>query len=296
MHELLHNMEWVEGVRSVYLTPIFSLLSALGSSTFLLSFLVFGFLAINKTVFARAIAIVLVSAIINDWLKNYFQDPRPLGVLSLDPRVAGSFGFPSGHTQVAVALWLWLAYHARQRWGAVGLVTLAAGVAVSRLYLGVHDLEDVLGGAALGFGILGVFVLWSADRFSDARQRYSALPLLAAVVLTLVSVATWPGADVRNPILFGGLLCAFWFGYRIEGGRLQLERTSAVRSGLAGTLGVVGMLAVLTLVGGSRNGPPLEVLPAAFLVGLYISVLAPLLVVRLGLLRREKGEAGESSL
>jgi membrane-associated phospholipid phosphatase len=292
MQGLLHNMDWVEGLRSVYLTPAFHALSGLGSAAFLLLFLVFGFLAIDKRLFARAIAIVLVSAIINDWLKHYFIDPRPPQALWLDANVGSSFGFPSGHTQVAVALWLWIAFHVRRRWAAVMLVALTIGVAASRLYLGVHDIEDVLGGAAIGFAILGLAIVWSGDRLTDVRDRYPMLPVVVGALLTVVTVATWPGPELRVPLVLGGLLCAFWIGYRLEVRRWHFQQASAVRSGIAGALGVIGLLAVIGALAQLRSAPPLTVLPAVFFVGLYISLIAPRLMVRFGLLRYEEKVAG----
>jgi len=288
MHGILHDMQWVEGLRSIYLTPFFLGLSGLGSSAFLLLFLVFGFLAIDKRLFARAMAIVLVSAIINDWLKNYFGDPRPPQTLWLDASIHDSFGFPSGHTQVAVALWLWLAFHVQRRWAALMLVALTVGVALSRLYLGVHDIEDVLGGAVIGFAILGLFIVWSGDRLTDVRTRYPMLPVIAGATLTALSLLTWPGKEARIPLILGGLLCAFWIGYRLEVRRWHFQHASAVRSGIAGALGVIGLLAVLAAVAGLREGPPIELLPAVLFVGLYISLIAPRLMVRLGLLRYDE--------
>jgi len=296
MHDLLHSMQWVEGLRSVYLTPVFQLLSGLGGSAFLLLFLVFGFLAIHKVVFARAIAIVLVSAIINDWLKQYFQDPRPPQALWLDSSITDTFGFPSGHTQVAVVLWLWLAYHVRQRWGALLLTVLAFGISISRLYLGVHDVEDVVGGATIGFAILAVFIFWSAERLSSVRERYSRLPLIGAAVLTLACLVTWPGGDLRTPLVLGGLLCAFWTGYRVESKSISFQSGDTARSGLAGIVGVIGMFAAIALLAKLRQGPAIQVVPAVFLIGLYISLLAPMLMVRLGLLKREGRPNNESSV
>ncbi|QNN51501.1 phosphatase PAP2 family protein [Nocardioides mesophilus] len=89
--------------------------------------------------------------------------PRPPtdGILADGP---GS-SFPSGHTlQIVVALGLLLACYRPAGRGARTLATVAALavvslVGLSRLYLGVHWLTDVAGGALLGAGVL---VLWWA--------------------------------------------------------------------------------------------------------------------------------------
>jgi len=57
--------------------------------------------------------------------------------------------FVSGHATVAATIAVLLLPHLPRRWGAV-VVLLAAGVAVSRVYLGAHNPLDVVGGAAVG--------------------------------------------------------------------------------------------------------------------------------------------------
>src|SRR5690606_33585059 len=66
-------------------------------------------------------------------------------------------GFPSGHAQRSSTLWtsLALAYGSRPLgWLAAILIPL---ICLSRLYLGVHYLADILGGLALGFGLVALF-------------------------------------------------------------------------------------------------------------------------------------------
>lgn len=70
-----------------------------------------------------------------------------------------SLAFPSGHasgvatlvTVGLILLWPVLAPRARQAWLAVGVV-LAVLVGLTRVWLGVHWLSDVLAGEALGLG------------------------------------------------------------------------------------------------------------------------------------------------
>jgi membrane-associated phospholipid phosphatase len=99
-------------------------------------------------------------------LKRVFHRPRPYEVhpdvvvraRALDDRLLrrDSFAFPSGHAAMAFSIATsWTIAHPRWYVAAPGFVW-AAGVAVSRVWLGVHYPTDVLAGAALGAGVAGL--------------------------------------------------------------------------------------------------------------------------------------------
>ncbi|MEU9761514.1 phosphatase PAP2 family protein [Streptomyces sp. NPDC001834] len=89
--------------------------------------------------------------------------------------------FPSGHAMTAMvscALLLWLLRRhgpGRTVWRAAVAVAVVsvAGVGVTRLYLGVHWLTDVLGGWLLGAALVG-FCVAGFDRYE--RRGRAALP------------------------------------------------------------------------------------------------------------------------
>ena len=60
---------------------------------------------------------LLISAGLNEWVKDLFKLPRPFWI---DPKlglsVETSYGLPSGHAQNAVVLWGYLAAVGRGRW------------------------------------------------------------------------------------------------------------------------------------------------------------------------------------
>jgi undecaprenyl-diphosphatase len=101
-------------------------------------------------------AVVLIAPL-TALLKEYFGRVRP------DFAAGGaryeSLSFPSGHasgiaTLVTVALilaWPLLAARTR-RWALAGGVVLVLLVGLTRIWLGVHFLSDVVGGWALGVG------------------------------------------------------------------------------------------------------------------------------------------------
>lgn len=89
-------------------------------------------------------------------MKDFFDRARPDAALQLVPELSPAF--PSGHSTMAVLVYLFVAYllveHLadRQRGRLVLLAALLFTLVIgfSRLYLGVHWLSDVLAGYALG--------------------------------------------------------------------------------------------------------------------------------------------------
>ena len=127
-----------------------------------------------KRVFPLAAAAATASFFLASWLnyviKGVFDRSRPPEAIGLDALVGvpGSPSFPSGHAMSAFAVAGAIALIApRLR---VPVLTLAAAIAFSRVYLGVHFWIDVLVGSALGLAIgLGVA---AAMRRSAVRQLH----------------------------------------------------------------------------------------------------------------------------
>lgn len=103
---------------------------------------------------AVAVAAVALSDLGTTLIKAGFQRTRPCHVIPDVHLLVGctrSFSLPSNHASnmFAVATVGWLGFR-RWRWA---LFVLAAGVAYSRVYVGVHYPADVLAGALWGAGI-----------------------------------------------------------------------------------------------------------------------------------------------
>ena len=87
-------------------------------------------------------------------IKNLIERPRPIEALYKESTSA----FPSAHAAIAVSLYGFLLWHVykqkKQRFKNLLIATLAILIillGISRLYLGVHYLSDVLAGYTVGF-------------------------------------------------------------------------------------------------------------------------------------------------
>jgi glycerophosphoryl diester phosphodiesterase len=210
MDAFLHDITWVLPFRSETATLIFNGFTFLGYTPFFLIMLPLGYWLADKAMFTRLAMLIGLVAVTNSFLKDLFQDPRPPLDLAIDGRVGDSFGFPSGHAQIAVAMWLWLAYEIKRGWAWALAIVIAAGVCFSRLYLGVHDVEDVLGGALLGLACIVIFKGFAEDpAWANAGAIAHLLPVAAIVPLLMFA---WPREPVA-PQLYG--LVAFLAGWLI---------------------------------------------------------------------------------
>jgi undecaprenyl-diphosphatase len=127
---------------------------------------------------ALALVLSLAGAIaLYDTWKAVIGRPRPPVVIHL--MQVGGASFPSGHATASAAVYATLAAILTRRelraatvaWSVGVVVVLAVGV--SRVYLGVHWLTDVLAGWSLGAAwacvLVAVLFVWPATRVAPAE-------------------------------------------------------------------------------------------------------------------------------
>ena len=101
---------------------------------------------------AALIALALGALVTNVAVKNIVERIRPYETVPGLIRLIGEqrdFSFPSGHTCASFAAASAFYRTLPRRWGIV-VIVLAALIALSRLYVGVHYPTDVLGGLVIG--------------------------------------------------------------------------------------------------------------------------------------------------
>ena len=252
-----HDLSWVLPLRHPALTAIFEGFTLAGYPLFYLALLPLIFWLWKPRESHQLVAFLILSALLNSLLKDFFDDPRPDLAFALDGRVGGSYGFPSGHAQLAVVTWGALAIFAGTRAAALAATVMIIGICFSRLYLGVHDIEDVAGGLTLGVLSLLLFA-----RYREAlTKRWRSLSWLPQGALLLAPLAllplVWPEPDGPGAVLgLSAYLFGWWLGHRLE------PEAGAPRPALQGARGwlLAGVALAILFLGLSQISTGLEAL------------------------------------
>lgn len=127
----------------------------------------------RKTGCAAALSLILGAIVTNLLLKNIVARPRPFAELeALIPLITKpkDFSFPSGHTTASFAVALVMLRMLPKKFG-IPAVVLAALVAFSRLYLGVHYPTDVLTGFVVAL-VGSTLSVWIVRTKTEDKQAH----------------------------------------------------------------------------------------------------------------------------
>ena len=192
--------------------------------------------------------LLLFSALVNSEAKLFFATPRPdpavVREVDLRPILSGSASFPSGHAQIAVVFWGYLAYWAGRRWFTWVAAFLILAISFSPLSLGAHYPIDVLAG--LAFGMATLAIVPSLERW--ARADF-AMRVPARIAIVMLGVAILFQSRDAALITIAGCLLAFVAMYSLPPPRalagLGSYAALVVVAGLAVQLGSAALLGQL---------------------------------------------------
>ena len=276
---------WVQQFSSGALDALFKTATYMGKEQFYILFLPILYWCVNKYV-GRAVSVVfLLSEYVNGFLKDLFGLPRPH---DYDPRIRAplpetSPSFPSGHSQGSLVFWGGIASLVRRWWMWIVSTVLVLLISLSRIYLGVHFPQDILGGWIVSLVILALY-LWALRLLRGVRVPLAAqIALALAVPLLLFVLHPSESATMVTGVAFG-MLPGFVLEARVvrfSAGGVWWKRI--VRF-------VVGVIPLLALYLGLKvvfpEGEMFRFVRYA-LVGLWAGWLAPWTFVALRLADRE---------
>jgi len=303
-----------------WLSSLMRFFTFLGNEEFYLVIMPAIYWCVDASMGLRTAILLLISGCINTFFKILFHGPRPYW---FDSRVRAfisenSFGIPSGHAQNAMSIWGLFTTRIKKNWvlWASGLIIFLIGL--SRIYLGVHFLRDVILGWVIGFLLLIGFLRLEKPVLNWFIQKklVTQLILIFAAGIMLISFSLLPSiflgswqipqlwiqnaqtaapGILLNPFdpegvfsssgaFFGMALGAVWI-YRVQGFPKPGTFQQNIGRYVIGLLGVVLFWFVL-----GKIIPPIDGIPGYIiryarytLIGLWITGLAPLVFIKLHL-------------
>ncbi len=183
----------LESIRTPLLDRLFLLLTFFGEEVLVLAIICFLYWCYNKRLAYRICFSFFTSGLLVQTLKITFRVPRPWikdpSFVPVEEAVstATGYSFPSGHTQCATALYSTFAWNTKKNRNRIICYIIIFSVMLSRMYLGVHTLQDVL----VSFGltlILSYGTNYLIKRFELLDKNYKITALILSIISIIVAV------------------------------------------------------------------------------------------------------------
>ena len=181
-------------------------ISFLGTESCYIVLMPFLFWCVDSGIGFRIGLMLLLSNGFNGSIKVAMHSPRPYWV---DARITPlahetSFGMPSGHAMNSASIWGLLAALIHQRWLWIISSAIIFLVGISRIFLGVYWITDVVVGWLLGITLLLVFLRFEPtikERLSRMSTWELTLVCIASslVILLLVALPIWLSGNWTIP-------------------------------------------------------------------------------------------------
>jgi undecaprenyl-diphosphatase len=270
--ELILN-NFLQNFSSNPLNIFFQLITYLGHPAFWVIISAWFFWAGKEKKSLATMSVILFASVISGVLKFVIARPRPEGLIVLEQNA--SYSFPSGHSTIISAMYFFAKEKIKTFEKQILLISLIL-VAISRLYLGVHYLTDVIAGLILGY-IIGKIV-WKfygkikKMKFHITKIREEFL-VIALILITLILLAMLP-----EWLTAGFVIAGYFLGYAIF--RHTKIQTKPKNKNLSIILGTT-ILALLALISYIQTGILSQIL---FLItGVFITLIWPYLSEKLKL-------------
>ncbi|MDR1418824.1 MAG: phosphatase PAP2 family protein [Treponema sp.] len=243
----------VQNAASPPLTVVMNIVTWFGSTWFWFTLLPLVFWYVDEKKGVRLGVAVMVSAWLNITLKFLFNQPRPFWE-GYDPRLAfipeGLNGFPSGHAQATLVIWIIMASWVGKKWAYAAAALVVLLISFSRVYLGVHFPTDILGGWIAGSLVLAVYFLWgdAIERLLVRGGLRAQIIVSAAAAFIMIlynpAVSKTMQGGVEALVSPGGIVLGMGVGYALSACYTGFHSSFAGRTGAAKFLAAAGRIVI----------------------------------------------------
>lgn len=225
-------VDWFFSHRTDLLTDIMIFFTTLGNEQGYILIVAGIYWLYDHKLAIKLAMVIIISSLFNHILKIIIRNPRPYypnggyeekwGIPKSDiASTADSYSTPSGHAMGSSSFWTYLHLKVQSRFTFVIFIPMIFLIGISRPYLGVHYLEDVI----LGW-ILGLVVVWFVLRYEKQVEEWWAqvgynlklvlIFLVPLVVLITAGVLSDYSPDGEAFATFGGLFSGLTGGLLFE--------------------------------------------------------------------------------
>ncbi|MDA2311221.1 MULTISPECIES: phosphatase PAP2 family protein [unclassified Bacillus cereus group] len=195
-------LEWMTSLEGSVLTAFLKLVSIIANETLYLIVISISYWCVSKRKAFHMIVMLCFSGYIGIMVKEFMKIPRPYtydGIEALYEKSAAGYSFPSTHVQLSTTFWgsFMILFKKRIVW-IIGIIFIIL-VAISRLYLRVHWLSDIIG--AVLFSVIVVY-LYTKVTMELSDKKFILLQRIILAVSIIMYVMT---SQVDNLKLLGVL-------------------------------------------------------------------------------------------
>ncbi|MBE5961142.1 MAG: phosphatase PAP2 family protein [Lachnospiraceae bacterium] len=181
----------LEEIRNPAATALFKVFTLLAEEAVIIGTICLLYWCLDKALAYKTCFAYFISGLVVQALKITFRVPRPwIKDPSFQPvgeaiETATGYSFPSGHTQSATALYGTLGTNTKRKAWRIFCFVSIAGVAFSRMYLGVHTPQDVL----VSFSV-STLLIWGMNMVmhkagEKLNMEVTALLLMGAAIAVM---------------------------------------------------------------------------------------------------------------
>lgn len=206
----------LEKIRVPLLTRIFENFTMLGEHVMVVAIICAIYWCYDKQIAYRIAFGLFVSGMLVQGLKITFRIPRPwIRYTQLTPvssviDTATGYSFPSGHTQTATALYGMAALSTKRIVLKIACLCLMVGVAFSRMYLGVHTLQDVTASMIITGVVILIVYQVSKVSFTNRVRKIVAISIaIGSLALLIYSLTLYAQGTLQEAYAIDSCNSAF---------------------------------------------------------------------------------------
>ena len=257
------------------LTAFFQYVTLLGQSEFWVFLAAILFWQGHEEDSFYVMSILLFSAVAVAIFKTTFHELRPNEQIVQKFTHASGYSLPSGHSTLASAEATWISTLKNKKWTVLAIIG-ALLVMISRMYLGVHYLHDVVAGALLGITLTaGLWFLLKKAKykfFGYWNINKKAILYIGIIILLILLIAK---LEIKT-IWFGGIMLGYFLGLVLLNSKMvNIDSKTNIWMQLGG---IIGLFAVYSCVYLFLQINKIVALVIAIFGGFWISVIYPALL------------------